>query len=260
MKFDEFVKAAEDNTLPLSYTALKRLDKTPRHFNDFHTVEGCFEAEALDLTRTLHYILFPTRHAKKPCVVIPESVGNRSNADKAERARLKQQAAETGAILLEQSQLNEAERLAVWLSQYPHEFELLTSCTEFDYFDKAPYIFDDETFQLSRHLVAFSPAQHILQVSVMTDANPSKLSWVRRDEMWNLQAFINSYLTETPYYRIVIDKKGHVSCFGFNEAMLIDGEHQLKRLLTKYNEYRRNQRLWNASWGYIHGDENGVIY
>ena len=260
MKYEDFIDAAADNSLPLSYSALKRLDKTPLHFNQFQTIDGGIDVETLDLTRILHAILFPTRHSKKPCVVIPTGVDNRSNAGKAIMADLKKQAAATKAVLMAQKDYDEAERLAECLKQYTTEYNLIESCTQFDVFDKVPYPFEGETFCLSRHLVAYNPSRHILQISVVSDANPSKMTWQRRDEMWNLGAFINSYLTETPFYRICIDKKGHAACFGFSDAALADGEHQLKRLLTKYNEYRRNPRLWNASWGYVHGDENGIIY
>ena len=100
MKYEDFIEAAADNSLPLSYSALKRLDKTPLHFNQFQTIDGGIDVETLDLTRILHAILFPTRHSKKPCVVIPTGVDNRSNAGKAIMADLKKQAAATKAILM----------------------------------------------------------------------------------------------------------------------------------------------------------------
>jgi len=264
MTKQEFLDAVGNNTLPLSYTNLLRLAITPRHFRIGNCEKEDEEEkfEEVSLTKLVCFELFPElekRFQEKQFFVIPSANKGQTTVHKKERADIRSQAAKVGAAVIMEKNQDLAKLIATAISEYDDEYEAIRACTEFGIYDKAGYEFEGETFQLSRYFHAFAPAQHTVQISVVAYSDPAKLAWKHKEDMWDMQAFIYSHLTETPFIKLCFDRKGHCSPYKWTEGALRNGENQLKNCLRKYNEYRANPRLWNKSWGWKVG-QDGFIY
>lgn len=261
MEYNEFLKKVGAKSLPLSFTSIRRLNSTPRHFARHYLTKqdkDKDEVEELGLTKLIMAQVFGIDLRGK-VAVIPASNMGRSNADKAERLKIEKEAAEYGVPIIKEAQLNDAKMYADFLRQDEETWQWIESCNVLDFFDSAPYDYDGHKFLLNRHYAAMSPASHFIQVCAVSDATPEALSWRQRSENWKLQAAIYTHLTgDMQFVKICIDKDGNCSPFSFCESSIQEGYHELNRLLDRYLEWAE-KGVWGKSWGWMRGDPDGTI-
>lgn len=244
MDYKEFLKAVQDKTLRLSFSGLSRLEKSPRHFVEFHT-NPTAPTPAMTYGSLVHcLVLEPETFAQR--YAIAPICDKRTKAGKQAWDSFVQSS--QGLQVITQQQHYTAVNSIEGLKNCKPAMGLLRRATEIE--QKIRFDYKGLTISGIRDL---STPDYVCDLKTTTDASPKSFRYSVYKYFYHLQAAIYTYECQRPYYIIALEKNGNCAVYEIGQNLIEQGRELFERLVTKYKRCTFLD-AWEQSYGFDQAD------
>lgn len=237
MDYSQFQAAVKEQTLRLSYSSLKNLLDSPKHFLDYFT-QPRKESEAMKLGTLVHcLILEPAKFTER--YFIADKPDQRTKIGKESWALSLELAGDK--ILISGELYEQAESMANAVESH-FEHHLFEDVTDFE----KPFSIEYRGHKIQGIVDAIGSV--IIDLKTTANANPKKFKWSFFDFRYHVQAAIYTLaFPERPYYIFAVDANCHVSVHEVSQETIALGMQLFNQALDQY-ETCEFLDGWNTSY------------
>jgi len=237
MHYNEFLEAVENKSLRLSYSSLKNLLDSPKHFLDYFT-KPRKESEAMKIGTLVHCLILEPNEVQNRYAVA-DKPDKRTKVGKEEWSNIL--AANDGKVLVSLDIYQQAESMANAVKSH-YEFDLFEDITEFE----KTFAIDYRGHKIQGIVDALGSV--IIDLKTTANAAPKKFKWSFFDFRYHVQAAIYTLaFPNRPYYIFAVDANCHVSVHEVSPETIEIGRQLFDQALDQYEACEFVEK-WDMSY------------